>query len=101
MFKKITREAFLKMVSQETGYSRHFVDNIIKPAFDIIIREVSLGNQVNIQDFGSFEQQYRAARTGRNPHTNKPVPIAPRLVPKFTPSQHFKNRAVVELQDKE
>ena len=98
--KKITKNTLLNTVAQDTGYSRYVVDKIVKSVFDNIIFEVSHGNQVNIQGFGSFSQQERAARTGRNPHTNQAVPIAPRLIPKFTPGDQFKRFAVKELKKK-
>jgi DNA-binding protein HU-beta len=48
------------------------------------------GNRVTVVGFGSFTTAQRAARTGRNPKTGKPIQIAARRVAKFTPGLELK-----------
>ena len=48
------------------------------------------GNRVTLVGFGSFSTAQRAARTGRNPKTGKPIQIPARRVAKFTPGNELK-----------
>ena len=48
------------------------------------------GNRVTLVGFGSFSTAQRAARTGRNPKTGKPIMIAARRVARFTPGNELK-----------
>ena len=48
------------------------------------------GNRVTLVGFGSFSTAQRAARTGRNPKTGKPIQIAARRVARFTPGTELK-----------
>ena len=48
------------------------------------------GNRVTLVGFGSFSTAQRAARTGRNPKTGKPIQIVARRVARFTPGAELK-----------
>ncbi len=48
------------------------------------------GNRVTLVGFGSFSTAQRAARTGRNPKTGKPISIAARRVARFIPGAELK-----------
>lgn len=95
---KLSNSEIICMVSKETGYSTYAVEKIIKSLFDCIILFVSKGYAVGIKDFGVFRQQKRASRVGRNPHSNKPVPIPARLSPMFKPGNKFKQLAQMDLK---
>lgn len=58
---------------------------------DVVLREVAAGGSVAITGFGTFERVQRAARTGRNPHTGQPVPIAAKSSPRFRPGTYFRS----------
>jgi nucleoid DNA-binding protein len=61
-----------------------------KQAVEVVTRAIrSLANRnekVTIRDFGTFKVQHRAARTGRNPRTGEPLPIAAKDVLTFKAS---------------
>ena len=48
------------------------------------------GGHVTVVGFGSFSTVQRAARTGRNPKTGKPIQIPARRVAKFNPGLELK-----------
>ena len=50
------------------------------------------GEMVKLSSFGSFSVRQKGQRTGRNPKTGEEVPILPRKVLVFRPSQVLKNR---------
>lgn len=58
-----------------------------KAAFDATLAAITTalksGDKVSLIGFGTFSTKERAARTGRNPHTNKPMKIAAKKVVHF------------------
>ena len=48
-------------------------------------------DKVSLVGFGTFSALKRAARTGRNPQTGKPLKIAAKTVGKFTPGKDLKD----------
>ncbi|MFK5646146.1 HU family DNA-binding protein [Ornithinimicrobium sp. LYQ121] len=63
----------------------------VESLVDVVLREVAAGGAVGITGFGTFERVDRAARTGRNPRTGAPVPIAATSLPRFRPGAYFKD----------
>lgn len=95
----ITKENLISIVSRDTGYSSGMVRNIVESTMRNITNMVSKGHKVQFSGFGTFEPKRRAARTGRNPHTNEPVRIPERVLPVFKPSKDFKE-SLSGLSDK-
>ena len=52
-------------------------------------------DNVSLVGFGTFSVLKRAARTGRNPQTGKPIKIAAKKVGKFTPGKDLKDLSTV------
>jgi DNA-binding protein HU-beta len=63
----------------------------VEAVVDVVLREVAAGRTVGITGFGTFEKVDRAPRTGRNPRTGEPVPIAGTSTPRFRPGAYFKD----------
>jgi DNA-binding protein HU-beta len=63
----------------------------VEAMVDVVLREVAAGGAVGITGFGTFEKVDRAPRTGRNPRTGEPVPIAGTSSPRFRPGAYFKD----------
>lgn len=63
----------------------------VEAVVDVVLREVAAGRSVGITGFGTFEKVERAPRTGRNPRTGEPVPIAGTSTPRFRPGAYFKD----------
>ncbi len=49
------------------------------------------GESVTLIGFGTFKVAKRAARTGRNPQSGKPMKIKAKKVPKFTAGKKLKD----------
>lgn len=86
----MVKEELVANVSKDTGYSQIVVSKIIESVLANITSELSIGNRIQLMGFGVFEPKRMAARTGRNPHTNEPVPIPARVVPSFKPGNRLK-----------
>lgn len=96
---RISIDEIAREISNETGHSLKDVKNIIKSTFDNIVFELSQGREVQVKGFGLFELKERAARTGRNIHTNEAVPIPSRIVPNFKPSEQLRNVVITEIKE--
>ena len=92
------KEEFIGEVCQKIPYSHAMVTRIVDVMLETITREIADGNSVQFAGFGTFEPKYRAARTGRNPHTNEPVPIPARIVPNFRAGKFFKEAVVKQVK---
>ena len=90
----IKKEDLVKKVSDHTGYRRGLVSTILDDLIETIIKEVANGDSIIIANFGTFEPKRRAARTGRNPHTNEEIPIPARVVPNFRAGRFFKETVI-------
>ena len=88
----ITRAQLGEAVYQEVGLSRSesasLVENVLLHVSNTLTKEET----VKISSFGSFSVRHKGRRIGRNPKTGEDVPILPRKVLVFRPSQILKNR---------
>ena len=77
-------------VAGDTGVSKSDVEKVIDAFFDTVRSAASKGDRVAWPSFGSFSVSQRQARTGRNPRTGEPVPIAASKALKFSASSALK-----------
>ena len=90
--KTITRAQLSEAVYQEVGLSRNESADLLESVLDEISSALSRGESVKISSFGSFSVRSKGQRVGRNPKTGEEVPILPRRVLVFRPSQLLKKR---------
>jgi integration host factor subunit alpha len=88
----ITRAQLGEAVYQEVGLSRSESANLIESVLLQISEALTKEEIVKISSFGSFSVRYKGKRIGRNPKTGEDVPILPRKVLVFRPSQVLKSR---------
>ncbi len=77
-------------VAGASGVSKSDVERVIDAFFDTVRSAASNGDRVAWPSFGSFSVSERQARTGRNPRTGEPVPIAASKGLKFSASSALK-----------
>lgn len=90
--KTVTRAQLSEAVYQEVGLSRNESAALLEVVLEEICSSLVRGDQVKISSFGSFSVRKKGQRIGRNPKTGDEVPILPRRVLVFRPSQLLKNR---------
>ncbi|OAN50859.1 integration host factor subunit alpha [Paramagnetospirillum marisnigri] len=90
--KTITRAQLSEAVYQEVGLSRNESADLLEAVLDEISDALGQGQTVKISSFGSFSVRSKGQRVGRNPKTGEEVPILPRRVLVFRPSQLLKKR---------
>lgn len=83
----LTRADLSDAVHREIGLSRAESAQLVENVLDQITEALLAGGNVKISSFGSFVLRNKGLRIGRNPKTGVEVPIAPRTVVTFRPSQ--------------
>jgi integration host factor subunit alpha len=90
--KTITRAQLGEAVYQEVGLSRNESADLLETVLNQLSEALAKGESVKISSFGTFSVRQKGQRIGRNPKTGEKVPILPRKVLVFRPSQVLKNR---------
>ena len=88
----ITRAELGEAVYQEVGLSRNESTDLLETVLVQMAEALAGGETVKISSFGSFSVRKKGQRIGRNPKTGAAVPILPRKVLVFRPSQVLKDR---------
>ena len=88
----ITRTELSEAVYQEVGLSRSESSDLLETVLEKISETLITGESVKISSFGTFSIRSKSERIGRNPKTGVEVPITPRRVINFRPSQQLKLR---------
>lgn len=88
----LTRADLTESVYEEVGLSRNESSNLVEAVLKEISDNLVRGDQVKISSFGSFQVRHKSGRIGRNPKTGEEVPIEPRRVLVFRPSQVMRDR---------
>ncbi|RFB80299.1 integration host factor subunit alpha [Methylovirgula sp. 4M-Z18] len=88
--KTVTRADLAEAVYQRVGLSRIESAELVETVLSEISQVVARGETVKLSSFGSFVVRSKSERIGRNPKTGVEVPITPRRVMVFKPSNILK-----------
>jgi integration host factor subunit alpha len=91
MTKTLTRSDLTEALHRDIGLSRTESSDMVNAVLDLIADELVGGNSVKLSSFGTFMVRHKRERMGRNPKTGEEVPITPRRVLVFRPSQVMRN----------
>ncbi len=95
--KTVTRADLSEAVYQKVGLSRTESAELVERVLAEICDSLASGETVKLSSFGSFVVRSKGERVGRNPKTGVEVPIDPRRVMVFKPSNVLK--AVINGED--
>ncbi len=95
--KTLTRADLADAVNREVGLSRQESAQLVEAVLDMVAETLVDGEPVKLSSFGSFVLRDKNGRVGRNPKTGQEVPIEPRRVLVFKPSQVLKDRVDTAL----
>jgi integration host factor subunit alpha len=99
MMSTVTRAQLAETIYTQVGLSRNESADLLESVLERISTALEAGESVKISGFGTFSVRQKGRRIGRNPKTGVEVPILPRRVLVFRPSQVLKgtvNGEVVE-----
>ena len=90
--KTLTRADLAETVVQKVGLPRNESQEMVELVIKVLSDQLAEGEAVKLSSFGSFNIRQKGERVGRNPKTGKEVPITPRRVLVFRPSNIMKDR---------
>ncbi|MCQ8781437.1 integration host factor subunit alpha [Mangrovibrevibacter kandeliae] len=90
--KTVTRADLAEAVFRKIGLSRTESAYLVETVLEEICSTIARGESVKISSFGSFLVREKNERIGRNPKTGEEVPISPRRVAIFKPSNVMKEK---------
>ncbi|GLK75694.1 integration host factor subunit alpha [Methylopila jiangsuensis] len=88
----VTRADLCEAVYQKVGLSRTESAALVEMVLSEIADCLEKGETVKLSSFGSFVVREKGLRVGRNPKSGQEVPIPPRRVMVFKPSNILKAR---------
>ena len=88
----LTRANLAESLHKQVGLSKAESSKLVESILEHMCDALAKGQNVKISGFGSFLLRDKGQRVGRNPKTGVEVPIAPRRVLTFRPSQTMRTR---------
>ena len=88
----LTRANLAEAIYSQVGLSRNESATLLESVLERVAGALEAGEAVKISAFGTFMVRQKGQRVGRNPKTGVEVPILPRKVLSFRPSQVLKAR---------
>jgi integration host factor subunit alpha len=88
----VTRADLAESVYEAVGLSRSESAELVERVLSLIADALVAGENVKLSSFGSFQVRSKNQRIGRNPKTGEEVPILPRQVLVFKPSNVLKSK---------
>ncbi len=99
--KTLTRADLAEAVVRHVGLPRNESQELVELVLKEISNCLATGEPVKLSSFGSFGIREKGERIGRNPKTGEEVPITPRKVLVFRPSNIMKERINTSMQRSE
>lgn len=90
--KTLTRADLAEAVVRKVGLPRNESHELVELVLSEISASLANGDSVKLSSFGSFGIRQKGQRIGRNPKTGQEVPITPRRVLVFRPSNIMKSK---------
>jgi integration host factor subunit alpha len=87
----LTRAQLTEAIYVTVGLSRNESADLLESMLERIADALTVGKSVKISGFGTFSVRQKGRRIGRNPKTGVEVPIMPRRVLVFRPSQMLRD----------
>ena len=86
----MNKAQFIAYLAPQFGDSKKEAARAVDVVFDAIVRNISKGDDVQINDFGKFKKVDRPARKGRNPFTGETIQIKASKKVRFLPAKALK-----------
>jgi len=86
----MNKAQFIAYLAPHFGDNKKEAARAVDIVFDAIVRNISKGDDVMINDFGKFKKVDRAARKGRNPFTGETIQIKASKKVRLLPAKALK-----------
>ena len=88
----VTRADLVEAVYNRVGLPRSECASLVESVIAAISDAAVDGQNIKLSSFGTFHIRQKKLRIGRNPKTGEEVPIAPRRVMTFKPSNILRSK---------
>ena len=79
----MNKAELISAIAAEAGLTKADAKKSVDAIVAVVTKALKAGDKVTLVGFGTFAVSKRAARTGINPSTKKPIKIAAKKVAKF------------------
>jgi len=87
----VNKSELIEAIAASADISKAAASRALDAMIDSVTDSLKKGDSVALVGFGTFSVKERAARTGRNPQTGKPIKIAAAKVPGFKAGKALKD----------
>lgn len=87
----MTKAELVAKIAEKAKLTKAQAESALASFLCTVTTEMVNGGKVTLVGFGTFSSAKRAARTGRNPQTGKPLKIKAKRVGKFTTGKTLKD----------
>jgi DNA-binding protein HU-beta len=87
----MNKAELIQAVAESVDIPKASAAKAVDAVINSIKNRLAEGDAVTLIGFGTFSVRERAARTGRNPRTGKPIDIKAAKVPIFKPGKALKD----------
>ncbi|QGZ95278.1 integration host factor subunit alpha [Terricaulis silvestris] len=91
MAKTVTRADLVEALARRANMQRTDANRLLTRMLEMMQDALVDGDTVKLSRFGNFNVRAKRQRIGRNPKTGEEVPITPRRVVTFRPSQMMRD----------
>jgi integration host factor subunit alpha len=89
--KTVTRADLVEALARRANMQRTDANRLLTRMLEMMQDALVDGDTVKLSRFGNFNVRAKRQRIGRNPKTGEEVPITPRRVVTFRPSQMMRD----------
>lgn len=89
--KTVTRADLVEALAKRANMQRADANRLLTRMLEMMQDALVEGETVKLSRFGNFNVRAKRQRIGRNPKTGEEVPITPRRVVTFRPSQMLRD----------
>jgi len=86
----LTKADIVTRLYEEVGLNKREARDFVETFFEVLRDTLEQGHSIKLSGFGNFDLRRKNERPGRNPRTGEDVPITPRTVATFRPSQKLR-----------
>ena len=87
----MNKSELVSAIAAKTSATKKDTEKTLQAFEEAVTEELSKGGKVQLVGFGTFDVSERAARTGRNPQTGKPMQIEASKAPVFKAGKVLKD----------
>jgi len=87
----MNKTELIAAIAAKSGLTKKDSEKALRSFEEAVQEELVKGGKVQLVGFGTFDVADRAAREGRNPQTNEPMPIPASKAPRFKVGKALKD----------